>query len=58
MGFQHSKLRNRLGYEKGKNLIFIKTNAPQLIDNQGEVDWETSNETEDGLDDCNIIEIM
>jgi hAT family C-terminal dimerisation region len=61
MGFQHSKLRNRQGYEKVKKLIFIKTNAQQLTDNQGGVDWETidnDNATEDGVDDCNLLEIM
>jgi hypothetical protein len=44
-----------------KKLIFIKTNAPQLISDQAGVDWELSDDeddTEEGVDDCNVIEIM
>ena len=31
-GFVHSKLRNRLGPEKVKKLVYIKTNALQMSD--------------------------
>ena len=31
-GFIHSKLRNRLGPEKVKKLVYIKTNAMQMSD--------------------------
>jgi hypothetical protein len=34
MGFIHSKMRNRVGSEKVKQLVFIKTNAPQLLSDQ------------------------
>jgi hypothetical protein len=54
IGFLHSKLRNRLGCEDVNKLIFIEENAPQLISDQGEVDWDPSdneNITEEDIDD-------
>jgi hypothetical protein len=34
MGFVHSKMRNCLGSGQGKQLVFIKKNAPQLLSDQ------------------------
>jgi hypothetical protein len=45
MGFVHSKMRNRLGSGKGKQLVFVKTNAPQLLSDQIGAEWEESEES-------------
>jgi hypothetical protein len=40
MGFFHSKMRSGLGSGKGKQLVVIKTNAPQLLSDQAGAEWE------------------
>jgi hypothetical protein len=45
MGFVHSKMRN-LGSGKGKQLVFIKTNVPQLLSDQAGAEWEESEESD------------
>jgi hypothetical protein len=46
MGFVHSKMSNRLGRGKGKQLVFIKTNAPQLLSDQTGAEWEEPEESD------------
>jgi hypothetical protein len=46
MGFVHSKMCNRLGSEQVKQLVFIKTNAPQLFSDQTGVEREEPEESD------------
>jgi hypothetical protein len=56
MGLVNSKMRNRLGSEKVKQLVFIKTNAPQLLSDQAGVVWEESEESDGDNDRWSSLE--
>jgi hypothetical protein len=50
-GFIHSKLQNRLGPEKVKKLVYVKTNTLQMSDVLLNDDYEYDNEEDVQLSD-------
>ncbi|HEY9300901.1 MAG TPA: hypothetical protein VIQ31_31955 [Phormidium sp.] len=48
-GYIHSKQRNRLGQDKVRQLVYIKTNAAQLSNNETLMELDESEDESDDL---------